>query len=422
MSRRGLFRSWQPEVARVLRFPNPHFASAVALTTACLLMSGCASTRLDNARAAFAGRNPTAALASFPAMPGPRSNDSLLFLLERGTIRQTVSNYTDSVADFLEASETMDRLDVASVSQSSGSMVLNDMAKSFRGYPFEQVLAHAMAANNYIALGQNDDAAVEARAITRKLSGNLDGFPDIAFARYMAAACLELTGDRDGAGIEYRRASSLLGRVEIDPDTGRFSLAPATNSLQGTSSVSSTEPTPYAAPDAPSAWKRDLVCFIGIGVLGQARNSMSDWRNYHRWGVQPYADIYINGVLAGRSVPLNDTKQLHEASQSRVAAAKAAKTIVRTGIKFAVANAVSERNDALGALLWILLIGLENEDTRRWETLPRWLHVARVPCPETISEVKVVLRATDGTAVEEHVLPPPQARSSQMAVTFTRAL
>lgn len=386
----------------------------------CLLASGCASADLERSRASYFRRDPAAALASFPSIPNERHNNTLLYLLERATILQSVSNYTDSAADFLSAAAVQEALKVGSVSESSGSMIVNDMAKSFRGVPYEQVLLHAFAAKNYLALGQIDDAAVEARNVLERLSGDLDGFPDNAYARYLAGACLELTGDRDGATVEYRKAASLLRSVAIEPETGRLFLVPAPSvSPSATNTVPGAGTIPCAATSVPRDWNRDMVCFLGMGILGPARDG--EWHNSH-WGPQPYADIYVNGVFAGRSAPLSDTYQLHMATQARLAAAKAAKTVVRVGLKIAAVNAVSQRNDALGLLAWILLVALENEDLRRWETLPRWLHTARVPCPDKITAVRVVFRRAGGTIVEDKTLPPPPARSSHLTMTFTRAL
>jgi tetratricopeptide (TPR) repeat protein len=386
----------------------------------CLLASGCATARLDSARAQYFGRNPSAALADLPPPPSERDLSSLLYLLERATIQQTLSNYVDSAADFLRAAAAEERLKVGSVSQSSTSMLVNDMTKSFRGVPFEQTLLHALAANNYLALGRIDDASVEARNVIEHLSTDLDHFPDSAYARYMAGACLELAGDREGATIEYRKASSLLSNVAIASETGRFILPQATNAHHIAGKASSSMPAaPFATASVPHGWNNDLVCLLGIGAVGPAKGT--DWHN-SRWGTHPYAEIFVNGVLAGRSVPLDDTLQLHAATQARLAAAKATKTIVRTGMKFAIANAVSERNDGLGTLVWMLLIALETEDLRRWETLPRWLHAARVSCPNTITSVRVVFKRSDGTTVEEQMLPPSPARSSRLTVTFTRAL
>lgn len=386
-------------------------AGAFLCLAVLFLATGCASVSLDRARSRFSARDAGAALAAMPEEPSDRRTDSLLFLLERATILQANGRYAESAAEFLRASAVQDRLRIGSISRSSASMIINDMTKAFTGAPFEQVLLHAFAAKNYLAMGQPDDAAVEARNILDRLSGDLDGYPDDPYARYLAAVCLELTGDADNASIEYRKSSELSATANIDPVTGRLGHARR--------SAKPPHANNDASPAAPQDSRRELVCFVGIGVVGPAHGGGS---RGERWGPHPYADVYINGALAGKSVTLTDTRRMHAATAARTAAAKAAKTVVRTGLKFAAANAVGQRNEGLGALLWLLLFGMEVEDTRRWETLPLWLQVARVKCPEKVAEVRVVFRRADGTIVEEQALRPPFASSPRLTVTFTRAL
>lgn len=386
-------------------------AGVVFCLAVLFLASGCASVSLDRARSRFSARDAGAALAAMPEEPSDRRTDSLLFLLERATILQANGKYAESASEFLRASAAQERLRIGSISRSSASMIINDMTKAFTGAPFEQVLLHAFAAKNYLAMGLPDDAAVEARNILDRLSGDLDGYPDDPYSRYLAAVCLELTGDSDSASIEYRKSSELAAAANMDPGTGRLG-----NALRSGKPPHSLHET---AIETPRDWRRDLVCFVGIGVVGPAHAAGPP---LDRWGPHPYADVYINGTLAGRSVTLSDTRQMHAATAARTAAAKAAKTLVRTGLKFTAANAVAQRNDGLGALLWLLLFGMEAEDTRRWETLPRWLQVARVKCPEKVSEVCVVFRRSDGTTVERQVLSPPAADSSRLTATFARSL
>jgi len=340
-------------------------------------------------------RDPAGALAALPPDTGERHSDSLLFFLERATIRQANSDYTGSADDFLSAAAIGERLRAASISRASASMLVNDMAKSFTGAPFEQTLLHTFAAKNYLAMGRNDDAAVEARNIVEHLSGDLDGYPDDAYSRYVAAACLELAGESESAAMEYGRAASLAKAAEIAPATGRFH------------------------GHAAAGRATELVCFVGIGVLGPAGGA--EWRN-QRWGAAPYAEVVVNGVPAGRSHLLADTLKLQEATRARTAAIKAAKTVVRTGLKFAIAHAVSEHSDALGALAWLVLMESETEDLRRWETLPRWLHAARVTCPAGATDIRVIFRKADGTQVEEKSLPKPQARSTSLTLVSARSL
>ena len=65
---------------------------------------------------------------------------------------------------------------------------------------------------------------------------------------------------------------------------------------------------------------------------------------------------------------------------------------------------------------------LEMPDTRRWETLPLWLQVARVPCPPDLSAFDVVYRGKGGNVVTRQTIERPLARKGDVFVSFCRGL
>jgi len=114
------------------------------------------------------------------------------------------------------------KLDTYSLSKGVSSLIVNDRMLSFRGMPFERTLMYAFLAKDYLADSNWDYAAICARNIIKKLEA-LDGFPDIAYGRYMAGFCLELIYDEGNAAIQYRAAARLLtSNVLIDPLSGRY--------------------------------------------------------------------------------------------------------------------------------------------------------------------------------------------------------
>ena len=105
----------------------------------------------------------------------PGDNNRILYLIERGMMRQAEGDYAGSVRDWQAAADKMEELDYYSLSKGAASWVANDQAKAYRGMPFEQILMHAYAAQSYFAMGKWEDAAVEGRNIVAKLE-NLNGF------------------------------------------------------------------------------------------------------------------------------------------------------------------------------------------------------------------------------------------------------
>ena len=373
---------------------------------AALLLAGCATARLDKARSQFYAGNIAQAQAKLEGAPSD-SKDRVLFLMERGMIRQSGADYQGSIRDWLEAGDTAEQLDYLSVSRSSASMVANDWVLSFRGERYERTLLHAFAAKSYLALGAWDDAAVEARRIARALE-NLNGFPDDPYSHYLAGACFELIDDASGAALEYGKASKLLPALQVDAATGRIA-APSGAAAGG----AAASPAARAGPPA------ELVCFVLIG-RSAAKGEM--WAPNSQWGVAPYAEIYAGDRCLGRSYPLTNTQRLIELTRQREAALKAAKTAARIVIKDAVAHNLSERNDLLGSLAWLALFAMETPDTRRWETLPMHLDVARVPCPANLREFKIVFKGSGGNVVSQRVVTAPLSRRGNVYVSFCRAM
>lgn len=86
------------------------------------------------------------------------------------------------------------------MSKGVASWVVNDGVQNFRGAPFERTMVHVMAAKNYLALGEWDDAAAEARRIIKSLEPDIRGeYPEDAYSRYMAGFCLEMIDDDSNA-------------------------------------------------------------------------------------------------------------------------------------------------------------------------------------------------------------------------------
>ena len=364
--------------------------SALLVLSACLIASGCASSRLTTARENFylgRFRQAEANLSDATA----EGRDRVLILMERAAARQAAGDYEGSARDWVQGTELAERLDYVSISKTSASMLVNDRVLNFLGAPYERTLAHAFAAKSYMALGRWDDAAVEARNIISDLE-NRNGFPEEPYSRYLAGFCMEMISDGEGAGLQYRTAASLLPGLGIDPATGRFRR---------------NSPTPA----------RELVCFVGI-----ARGPLESgsWARNHVWGTAPYAMIFAAGRNLGRSYTFSNTRALMAATEKRAAVLRAAKTATRVAIKEAVSQAVEDENEVLGELIRLYLFALEASPQRRWETLPMWLQVARVPCPDGITEFDIVFHGEGGRIISRQTIKEPLVSNGRNYVSFVR--
>lgn len=364
------------------------------------LLSGCATSTLNTARHHFYAGKYGAAADSMAEMPA-EDTDRVLFLMERGAVKQARGSYAASTEDWLAADALARRLDYLSVSRGTTSLVVNDRVMRFRGAPYERTLLHAFAAKNYFALGLWEDAAVEGRNIIFKLEHRND-FPDDPYSRYLAAFSLEMIGDSEGARFQRGEAAKLLPQLGIDEASGTF------HPIGGKA----------GAPPPDTRQGSELVCFVGLGRAPKITGS--SWKN-EKWGPYPYVEIFHDGKLLGRSYTFTTTGQLLRDTEAKLAKARTLKSTVRIAIKEAAAQTVEHENQALGEVLRMLLFFLEQPDTRRWETLPMWLQVVRAPCPPDLSSYEVVCKGLNGKEIHRMTVKAPLQKQGPTFVSFCRA-
>lgn len=359
--------------------------AAGVLILAAALFSGCMTPALDASRHLFYSGQIVQAEQRLARVKAS-DTDRVLILMERGMVRQANGDYEASSRDFIEAADLLEKLETYSVSKGAASLVVNDMTQDFRGTPYERTLLHVFTAVNHLLLRKWDDAAVEARRIIKSLNPERRGdYPEDAFSRYMAGFCLEMIADESNAALQYRLANKLLSGGVINPATGHILSDVSANALDDAYSIPGDQP-----------WERELICFV---FLGRSPTGRDVWSANWSPGFPMYAEIVHEGKVLGRSYNLADTAELAFTTAQMEAVRKAAKTVSRVVLKEAIAGAVAHQtnNEALGELVRLILIGvLEQPDLRRWETLPRWLQVARVPAPENINSFDVVIKNPAG--------------------------
>jgi hypothetical protein len=340
----------------------------------------------------------------------PPAKAKVLYLMERGTVRQAEGRYAESSSDFIQAFDALERMTTISVTEDTASLVINDSVQDFRGAPYERTLLHAFTAKNHLAQANWENAAVEARRIINTLTPEAKGdYPDDAYSRYMAGFCLEMIGDPSNAGLQYRKADETSRTAKIDDRTGRLALKSVDTSV-----TNATAYTAEAIDNSP--WPNELVCFI---LAGRSPHGDTVYKPYA--DTETYAEIVCDGKVLGRSYVLSDTVDLAFTTEQKEAVRKMLKTAARVAAKEAISYQVEQNDALLGALVRLILIGiLEQPDIRRWETLPRWLEVARVPCPPDLKEFDVIFKNASGVEVRRVHVVNPIARRGRTYVSFCR--
>ncbi len=378
---------------------------SLAALAGVVLLSGCATVPLDAARRDFYNGQLDQAEAHL-AEVDPQGKDRALVLMERGTIRQARGDFEASSADFIAAQDMVQAFETYSLSKGATSLVINDSVMNFAGAPYERTLLHAMTALNHLSIGHWDNAAVEARRMIQKFGPFAEAeFPEDAFTRYVAGFSLEMIDDFSNAAIQYRKADELAPHLLID-EAGR--IAPAPISTNQTETATALLPRP----------DHELVCFV---LLDRSPREDTYLRGGGFLAGNVYAELYTTeGGYLGRSYGLADTYDLAYRTQQRLATLKAAKTAGRIVLKEVIASAAEHSTDSqvLGDLIRFILIGLlEQPDTRRWETLPQRLHVARVQAPPDIGQFRLTVNSFGGRS---YSIRKPIQRRAHVTVSVFR--
>lgn len=175
-----------------------------------LFFSGCASysSSFQRIELLLAQQKPQQALLELEKNPAT-GTDKVLYLMDRAMLQRMSGLYQESNATFEEAKKHIQSLKGTSLLEQAGALAINDSSMSYEGEDYEQVAIHIYEALNYIALGQLDEARVEALQVDLLLKAKAtdeSSFVEHAFSRYLTGLIYESGGEFDNALIAYRKA------------------------------------------------------------------------------------------------------------------------------------------------------------------------------------------------------------------------
>lgn len=369
-----------------------------------VFMSGCSTPMLDRARTAYYKGDPDEALVCLENADVPE-RDRILFLMERGTIYQAAGKFQESAHDYNEAYDLLAKMDTLSVSRGASSLVVSDNMLNFYGYPFERSYLHVLSAITYMAQADWQGAGVEGRRIINSLkSDKIKDYPEDAFSRYMAGLCMELVDDPSNARVEYRKASKLSLSLDIS-DTGQISLKKGKDTKLVAGLANGT-----ASNDVGD---HELVCIILMGRIADYSVGLPLSRGF----TPPVVGLNYNDKALGYAYNMVDLSYLAVKSEQQVILKAGVKTTGRIIGKQIVADAISEQNELLGFITWMALFMLEQPDFRHWETLPRYINVGRVSCPDGLDNIELSINGGGKKSIR---LSTPVRQNGVLFLAFDR--
>lgn len=348
-----------------------------------ILISGCASGKLNQARQDFYNGQIDQASGALSSAEDVSTREQLLFYMEKGAILHHAGDYQGSIDLLLNATALIEEQDVISAGQQTASLVTSDWLTDYKGEYAERLLVHTYLMMNFLMLGNHESALVEAK----QALAVYDTWPEACsadyFTRALIAHCYESLNEINGAYIEYKKLAELLP----DPAPVARKLCDLGNRLGFDDEVEHFQQfIPEAVLKNPERQAGELIVFVSQGkspvkiphniVLPPSiRFSFSTYENRSGYLVPPRVGPLSKAGLS--DLITTDVGETLKASLKERLAQIIIKETARVVAKEAIANNINDDN--LELLVRIFFFLMEVPDTRCWETLPATLTMIRVP-------------------------------------------
>lgn len=414
-------------------------ARTAALLAGCLWLAGCAtwSTSFDEIERRLAQDQYTEALAEIERQGDRR--EPLLYQLNKAMTLRMAGDYQASNQAFEAAKVLMDKYSALSLREKTATFVINDAAEAYAGEEHEQVLVHLYEALNYIALGQLDDARVEALQVDLTLRAQAEragaAYVEDPFARYLTGMIYEDRGEWSDALIAYRKSYEAYGKrrekygVAV-PQALKNDLLRLTQYLGLTDEMRRYQKEFGITRFTDQAtWREqgELVLVLHNGLAPIKREhatTVLDPASGHVIRIAvPYYEQRVPMVRAAHVVAGTGTADSEvvadiqaqavstlDAKMPAITARALARAVVKAQLaRAARARAGNRNDDAMAALLGfgmeVANVLTERADTRSWATLPHDIQLARLMLPPGTYNVTVELLGAGSTSVGTVELP-----------------
>jgi hypothetical protein len=339
-----------------------------------------------------------AALAALDDLTSKESDDRLLYLMEYGSALQICKNFKKSNEILQTADALSEQIDYHSVSRIVGATLLNESMIQYKGDKFEKIFINALSALNYLELGQPDEAMVEVRRIDEKYrrfsAEEKRSFELNSFSKYLSGLIWEAGFKYDDACIDYKQSFQLdksYRAVGLDMLTACWR---ARRSQEFNNLVKEMAASPGEIEFAKRKPKREVVLVYLQGWGPQKAVRRGD-ALYPILAPTPSQTKKLVAEWEGNSAATEKVYSVEAAAMATLEAdynALAARRIGARVAKEVVADQIRQKDKALGAAAWLIMVASEHADLRNWTFLPESLQILRI---DPGSAEKIKLRGED---------------------------
>ncbi|MGH7790198.1 MAG: hypothetical protein ACRERC_25245, partial [Candidatus Binatia bacterium] len=441
--------------------------SIVLAIAIALVASGCSTytDRLAQASSAASAGDYTAAVNDVNAVMGVSNSDELpnqwsgdrpLAVLERGSLQQALAEYGSSQRDLSGVEPQLELLDMKTDPVAAlGSYLYSDSVKTYRTPPTERLALNPVNLLNYLAAGDLDGAAVEARRfqVMREYLTSLDITADgpATLGAYLAGFVFERRGEGDRALRYYEEALAAGPVPSLDAPISRLArIYPyrgphlsAVLAQQPSAKGQKVDAIPPAellivlsVGRVPHKVPERIPVGAAVGIAGALLSNNIDWLKYGAGKVVVYPQLVATPsglgpaavTVDGQGVAVEaltdlgaSIRQEYEDAKPKIIAAALVRMAARAAVAEGVRAGGKQQSSALGDVLSILvettMVALDRPDTRSWTMLPDHVLVARLPVAPGTHTVEVSFGGSGSHSIPVDV---PAAGFAAVVVTEPR--
>ena len=383
--------------------------------------SGCAtySQHATTMRGSLEAGRPDLAL-SLEEKTDPEQKD-VLACMEKGMLLQMNGDYDASNKIWEVGKRHIEDLYGVSVTESLGSVTINDSTRSYEGARFEQVLLHAYMAMNYLMLNEIDAARVEMLQADVKMREWGEQPEEDAFVRYFAGLVYEALGENDDALISYRKARDvyLATRSEQSIDVpltlkkdllrllAEEGLWNEYRRLKDDLGMTNFKPSRIGGQSG------ELIVILSNGLAPiKSESAIMTFSPEVSDNVRVAFPVYQDPPqkLNTARLVIGDQRFRLETVENIDSLARhtlddempmiMARAIARAVIKYNTQKKAKGENALAGFLMTVANIATERADTRSWTTLPQEIQMVRTPLPAGNQPVRIEMVNSAGVVVD----------------------
>jgi len=408
-----------------------------------------------------------------------KGKDRLLYALERGRIAQLAGDAATSKESFelaisiFRQQEEQAMLSATGAGRQALSIIINDKAVEYRGLGFERVMAHVFQAENYLAAGDLDGAAVEMRNVNaaqdealreheqeiddaKKAADEKKVNVDLAsgdagtvfsqmdaaaskvknsfqngYASYFSGLVSELMREPGDAYIEYKK---VLGFAPENPyvQADVMRLAKALGMREDLAALQKKYPA-VAGVKPRAADQGTLVVLFEEGSVPQKEGALIPLPMgsgliavafpFYRgpWVAPQTMTVTVDSLQPQVTAPIADMGAIVIKALKERIAAMAVKQIIRSSAKGVAVYQAKKQLGILGEIAGSIYNVLsEQPDTRCWISLPRHAQIVRMNVPS--GDHAVTLTYGSSSAVARYRVMPGGVTVIRVAIAGDHVL